>query len=474
VAKVVILGAGLTGLSTAYHLEEKFFFDYKIFEKDTHPGGLCRSISVDGFTFDYTGHWIHISNQYFQEFLNKILEKNKSNFENTFNHFSRKAFIYSHDTFVKYPFQVNLSPLPQKVIIECIKGFINRKTNLKQPKNFHQWVLKYFGNGIGKHFLFPYNGKLLATNPKTLHHSWTGRFVPKITLDDILQGSLDKNFENQFGYNQKFYYPKNGGIQTLTDNIKNCIQNKIETNYKATKIDLKNKIVIFENGHSENFDILINTTPLKNMLLTLQEKPNSKLQTAAHNLKNNSVINFNLGINKSNLTDKNWIYIPQKQYPFYRIGFFSSVDAQLTPKNQSSLYGEISFIAGKKSKIQINNLTQKSINLTLDFLKLKKENISLEKNLFIENAYVIYDSWREKNLQNVITNLKEYSIYSIGRYGEWKYSSMEEAILDGKNITDQIFSNSKKLFQGATKSTIDRNEEFSQKKEIKNERVLQK
>ena len=43
VAKIVILGAGLTGLSTAYHLEQNNFFDFTIFEKEGTHGGLCRS-----------------------------------------------------------------------------------------------------------------------------------------------------------------------------------------------------------------------------------------------------------------------------------------------------------------------------------------------------------------------------------------------------------------------------------------------
>lgn len=43
--KIVIIGAGLTGLSVAYHLEKQGYFDYKIFEKDATVGGL-----VDPYT----------------------------------------------------------------------------------------------------------------------------------------------------------------------------------------------------------------------------------------------------------------------------------------------------------------------------------------------------------------------------------------------------------------------------------------
>ncbi|MFH1288587.1 MAG: NAD(P)-binding protein [bacterium] len=49
---IIILGAGLTGLSAAYHLNT----NYHIFEKEDEVGGLCRSHIVNGFSFDYTGH----------------------------------------------------------------------------------------------------------------------------------------------------------------------------------------------------------------------------------------------------------------------------------------------------------------------------------------------------------------------------------------------------------------------------------
>ncbi|MBA4267737.1 MAG: amine oxidoreductase, partial [Comamonadaceae bacterium] len=43
--KNLILGAGLTGLSTGYHLKDG---DYQVYEKLHEVGGLCRSEEVNG------------------------------------------------------------------------------------------------------------------------------------------------------------------------------------------------------------------------------------------------------------------------------------------------------------------------------------------------------------------------------------------------------------------------------------------
>src|SRR3990170_3724192 len=94
-AKIIIIGAGLTGLSAAYHLEKKGFHDYLIFEKEEQPGGLCRSTYQDGFIFDYTGHLLHISDPYFHQFLEEII-----GFEQLIS-INRKSYIFFHGTITK-------------------------------------------------------------------------------------------------------------------------------------------------------------------------------------------------------------------------------------------------------------------------------------------------------------------------------------------------------------------------------------
>ena len=117
-AKIIIIGAGLTGLSAAYHLEQAGYTDFKVFEKEPVIGGLCRSIQQDGFTFDYTGHLLHISDPSFEAIINQYVNKA------SLNTIQRRSYIYSHDTYTNYPFQTNLYGLPETVIVECILEFI--------------------------------------------------------------------------------------------------------------------------------------------------------------------------------------------------------------------------------------------------------------------------------------------------------------------------------------------------------------
>ncbi|MFC1841858.1 protoporphyrinogen/coproporphyrinogen oxidase [Candidatus Dependentiae bacterium] len=437
-AKIVIIGAGLTGLSTAYHLEKHGFYDYKIFEKESHIGGLCKSVYQDGFTFDYTGHLLHINDQYFHDFI-----QNTIGFEKLHT-ISRKSFIYSHDVYTPYPYQTNLYGLPTDVITDCIIGFIKRKIGGAHPTSYYKWVLKHFGSGLGKHFFFPYQQKIFSYDVRKLSSSWTNRFVPKTSLKTIISGAVEQNKET-VGYNKQFFYPKQGGIFSWVKKVAEKIVNPIHTRFCVKMVDVKNKTVIFENGHVETYDTLISTMPLNLFLKCLKEKPGLSLKNSAQKLLCASVVNFNMGIFSQNKYDKHWVYYPEKQFPFYRIGFYHNFAAAIAPQGCSALYGEFSYV--KKSKKYVADRLRESLKTAKKLLKIKKDDMLTQKIITIPHAYVIYDFWREKNIANIHKTLNSYEIHSIGRYGQWKYASMQESILDGKSIAEKlIFAKDKKYW----------------------------
>ena len=57
--KIVIIGAGPTGLVTAHSLSEKTNYDIKIFEANSVVGGLASSGTIDGMSYDCGPHIFH-------------------------------------------------------------------------------------------------------------------------------------------------------------------------------------------------------------------------------------------------------------------------------------------------------------------------------------------------------------------------------------------------------------------------------
>jgi len=431
-AQIVIIGAGLTGLSTAYHLEQQGFTDYKLFEKEATIGGLCRSVTQDGFTFDFTGHLLHTSDPYFRHLIETLVGLDN------LNAITRQSFIYSHDVYTRFPFQVNLFGLPHEVITECIEGYINRSKKRTPLKNYHEFVLRNFGAGFGKQFFFPYQQKIFAYDTRKLTAEWTGRFVPPTSLPQIIKGALCDNNDPNIGYNSQFLYPKHGGIISWVQKFADQIQQPIYTNHTVSNINSMTKTITFSNGHSEHYEQLITTIPLDRLVNTITEKSSLSLKKSLKDLRCNSVVNFNLGVNRPDLSEKHWIYFPEQKYPFYRIGFPHNFAKSMAPDGCSSLYGEFSYT--NKSRSHVAQLLEQSLASVKKILSLEAHEIMTEKIIFIPHAYVIYNQAREIMVPRLLQTLAQESIYSVGRYGEWKYASMQEAVLDGQKIAQKVTS----------------------------------
>ena len=113
---MVVIGAGPTGLSAAYHLGE----DALLLEQNDRVGGWCRSIVEKGFTFDFAGHIMFSNDPYVHEMYEMLLGDNV--------HWQdREAWIYSKNVYTRYPFQGALYGLPPQVIKECIVGAIESR-----------------------------------------------------------------------------------------------------------------------------------------------------------------------------------------------------------------------------------------------------------------------------------------------------------------------------------------------------------
>lgn len=425
------MGGGLTGLSTALFLNKKnkrFPFICNIFEKCSRPGGLCKTEEEKGFLFDYTGHLLHSTTKYFDRFINNHLGNN------IIKH-RRRAWIFSNGIYTKYPYQGNLYGLPKEIVTECLYGYCSAimENKTQNFNNFHEWILANFGLGIAKHFMIPYNQKLWRRHPRELTCDWVGRFVPKPDLYRVIKGAVDNN-DNALGYNSQFRYPRKGGIETLVKSLSSNLNN-IHVGQEIKGISLNPRAVYTIQGDVIPFDVLVSTIPLIELIQAIVSKPNSVVG-AANKLKYVSLLNINLGFNKK-IGRKHWIYIPEDHLIFYRIGFPSNFASSVAPAGQSSIYSEISYHPSKG----INNEWAKekvvADLITMGLIKERAEIVA-EKVIDIPIAYVIYDSQRKKALSEIGNFLERNSIFSAGRFGAWKYSTMEDAVLDGEKIAAEI------------------------------------
>ncbi|MFH1824766.1 MAG: FAD-dependent oxidoreductase [Candidatus Firestonebacteria bacterium] len=418
--KTVILGAGLSGLSTAYHLQ-KYNQEYSLYEKDDKVGGLSKSIRIKDFSFDWTGHFLHFKNDHVKSLVFKLLKGNMKEIK-------RKSAVYISNQYINYPFQANFTQLNnEKIIKECEEGLLKIK-RLKGYKNFKEWIYGNYGDGVAKYFMIPYNKKLWRFPLNKILPTGTTRYIPDTSKES-------KKSRKSYGYNILFYYPAKGGIGCLADSLakglKNTCLNKDISNINAEKKTIKTK-----NRIMDNYDYLVSTIPLPELINMIKDVP-SKVKKAAGSLRSVSLFGLNLGINRPNISPYHWIYFPEHKFIFYRAGFYSNISSDLNPTGTSSLYVEVSLKPDEKmSKQRLIGKIKEDL-LKANILK-KSDKILVENSIEIKYAYVVFDLNYNKNLKLIMDFLKEKNIYSIGRYGRWTYSSMEDAILDGKVVAEEI------------------------------------
>jgi len=296
--------------------------------------------------------------------------------------------------------------------------------------------------------MFPYNQKIWTVHPRELTCGWlkvNPKYVPSPAPQQVVIGALSK-WKKGFGYNvcfyyPVFYYPGKGGIQRLPDafaaNIKNL---ELKTNLSG--VDIRKKVAYFDDGKiEENFQFLVSTVPLPELILEIIKDVPGEIKNAALKLRHTSVLNLNMGIKRKNIDHGDWVYFPEKKYIFYRVGFPKKFSEGMCPPGTSSVYVEIACKPGEITPERERELIARAKKdlIKAGILRTERE-ILVEHPERIAYAYVIYDRNRDRNLEIIQNYLGDKNIYSVGRYGGWKYSTMEEAILEGKKVAEKIDS----------------------------------
>jgi UDP-galactopyranose mutase len=429
--KVAIIGAGIAGLSAAYHLQNT---NYILFEKEYRVGGLCRSEVIDGFTFDYAIHAIYSNDEYASKLIKEVLLKGNLNSQ------IRESWIYSKGTYTEYPFQAHTYGLPVEVIKECIIGLIEAKYENEysdEPKNFRDWLYRTFGAGIAEHFMIPYNRKQWAIDPELMDYNWTAKRIPIPKMEEVLDGALRRP-QKKFGANNKFWYPVEGGIEVLPRGFLPYVRN-IELNSKVTMVFVDRKEVQIDCKDTISYDYLISTLPLSVVVNLLDNAP-QKIINAAAELEYNTIYAAILGVNRENISDFHWVYYPEDDYIFHRISFPMNFAESNAPNGKSSIMAEIS--SSRYKKVNYNTLIDDTIR-DLKKAKVLQDNdeILVADILTLSPAYVIYTFNRHENVTQIHEFLEQNDIYSCGRFGEWEYLNMDGAILSGKKVVEKLLRN---------------------------------
>ncbi len=424
---VVILGGGIAGLSTAYHLD-RLGVRYELYEAESRVGGLCRTEIRGRYRFDYGGHMFHSSDAQIERQLRGWLGGDLIEHE-------RQSRIYSHGVLTKYPFQAHLYGLPGRIVDECLDGFRNRPQDGAKPDaTLKEWVIGQFGEGIARHFMLPYNRKLWKVPLEELVPEVISRFVPPTDEETLRRGAAG-DLDEELGYNVHFLYPRSGGAERLPEAMARGLKG-INLESRVVGLSIEDRELVLESGQSVGYESLVSTIPLPK-LVELISQPPSGVRQAVDRLRWVGVSVVNLGVSRPHISPFHWIYVPEEEFLGHRIGIPSILSPAMAPEGRSSVCVEISWLPEQAPYGEEASLVERSHKdlITMGLLK-SSDGIDVELVLHLPFAYVIYDRGRSGALSTIGAYLEQHRIHTIGRFGAWYYACVEDVIKDGQRAAD--------------------------------------
>ncbi len=433
--RIVVLGAGLAGLATGYGLRERD--DFTIFEAAERAGGVARSVSRDGFVFDHGPHILFPKVERAKKLIQELLAGNLVER-------SREAWIYHHsqNVFTRFPFQHHLHGLDPDVVRECLLGAVqayiearSQGENAPPPANYRQWLESSFGSGITRHLMGPYAVKLWTVDPDQMSYTWIGDRVPVPEMEQIIGGAL-ADVEDRFGFNPDFWYPREGGIESLPRAFLPAVQHRLQTGMRAVQIDLAGRRVHFADGSSSGYHRLVYTLPLPELTSLVDQVPDD-VRAAIGGLKHNSIVCVNLGIDRPAISDKHWIYFYEDRFPFHRISFPMNLSPETTPAGMSSISTEVAYSDWRP--LDKETIVEQTVQALKEAGILRQaDNVVTSHVMDMRYAYIIYDLQREAHLEVIYRFLREHGVEPCGRFGRWEYLNMDRTIDSGLTVADLL------------------------------------
>lgn len=408
------MGAGISGLALADWLPDD---DYLVVEAEDEIGGYCRTVRRDGFVWDYSGHFFHFRHPEIEKYLiarmggQRVLRV------------ERRSRIWYAERLIDFPFQRNIQQLPRQEYEECVQSLAERPAD--EGRNFEEMLYARYGRGIADKFLIPYNEKLYATDLRRLDVEAMGRFFPHASTEEILAGDAGQRHR---GYNASFTYPEGGAIQYVEALAQGVRRDRIALGERVLEIDPVRKIAITSKRRIA-YQTLVSSAPLIALLRMCGLEYDRALFT------HNRVLVFNLGFDAKGPADVHWIYYPQRELCFYRVGFYDNIFGT----DRMSLYVEIGLPSGEPlSREERDAWKGQALRDLRTAGVITTQRLVASHDVVLDPAYVHITVASDGEVATKKRMLADHDMHSIGRYGSWTYCSIEDNIVEARALAKRL------------------------------------
>ncbi len=327
--KIAIIGAGISGLATSYHLGHR---DCAIFETTDHYAGHVHSEVRDGFTWDDGPHISFTTNEYVRSLFAELVD-------GAYEECPIRPSNYYQGHWIEHPAQTHLYQVPEPLRSECLASFLNTRTDDREPRNYQDWLDQSMGPVFAQNFPAAYTRKYWTTEPANLDTDWIGVRVLKPDVDDVVagaEGPLGRSTYYVAGRDAR--YPSRGGFMAYTHRMAEGADIRYRT--RLERIDFDKRRMGFASGAEIGYERVISTMPLPALIAAAVDAPDS-VRDAAALLRCTNFLRVDVAAWHPTRRDELWMYVYDEDKLSVRISITENFSPHNAPPNKTGIQVEV-------------------------------------------------------------------------------------------------------------------------------------
>ncbi len=215
----------------------------------------------------------------------------------------------------------------------------------------------------------------------------------------------------------------------------------LRLDHELVSIDPKARRLTFKNGHVTDYDGLVSSVPLPDVIRMIASAPPDVVE-AARKLACSTCVLVNVGVARENLSEGHMTYFYDEDICFTRLSFPHMLCPQNVPAGTGSIQAEVYFSDKYKP---LANAPEEWIQPVIRDLRrcglLRDDDKILSTGArLLRYANIIFDLDRASALAVVHAYLDDVGIAYCGRYGDWGYMWTDESFKSGEGAADKALS----------------------------------
>jgi protoporphyrinogen oxidase len=432
VANIVILGSGMGGFGAAYRFHAEGITPV-MYDKNGYHGGHTASFRHNGgFLFDQGPHISFTKDPRIQDLFADSVDQQYETVQITLNNYWRGYWPL-------HPVQLHLHGLPDDVIVKVISDFVEERQAPERPiRNYADWLLSSFGRTFAELFPMQYGRKYHLTTAENMSTDWLGPRIYRPSLEEMLRGALSPSAPHVH-YITHFRYPTHGGFVSYLKKL--LPLGNLKLGHELVSIAPRARELRFSNGVVTNYDALVSSVPLPDLIRMIQGTPQDVLD-AARRLACSTCVLVNVGVNRQNLSSAHMTYFYDEDICFTRLSFPHMLSVNNVSPGTGSIQAEVYFSSKYKPFTGSPDDWIEPVITDLRRCGLLREDdrILFRNAMLLRYANVIFDLERADALKTVHGYLDDLGIAYCGRYGDWGYMWTDESFKSGEQAAERALA----------------------------------